>query len=345
MSRILLISNRANRQIALLHSICCRHNIPSRIIYMDEMPRVTLGDGGVVIGGRKVRGPGSGYQSGIRPDYFAAPDIPDGMANFSAFLDGQPMREQQLSHAMSMMAMLARTDGFRMVNEPMSRYDLNGQTALLLRMAAGGADVPELLLTNDYDSFLRSNLAEVDGPLWWSHPFANAPIKIIKKDKIKKLLESVREFPVQIMRPVEGEFIRLWYIDDRPLLIARQSLPEYSGRREGLEKFEYYAPNENSINVGKFLNNYIDGFYEIDGVIDEDGRLWVIRFDPDPCFTFLGDGGAEYLASKLIESLAGFAGIDARIDIEIPEADERTTLFLTRMIETLIATEQAAGEK
>jgi hypothetical protein len=346
MSEIILVAKNPNPQTGLLRSIAAGNSLPHRIVYQDSQQNITLTDSGVTIGGRKVRPPGAAFQTGIRPDYFALPAEPDGNMNLNVFRDEQVAAEQQLSHIMSMLAMLGRMPGFRVVNDPMSRFDFMGQTSLLLELSRAGADVPDILLTNNYDSLIKSGLWHNQNILWWSHPFDNGPVKIIEKSKAAKLFESGETIPVQFMSPVKGQMLRLWFIDNEPLLIARQSPPEYSGEREGLERFEYIAPDDNAHNFGKAIGNFIDGFFEIDGVIDKEGRLWIIRFDPDPVFTFLGAGGRNYLASKLIEKLAHFAGIDIEIDADLPgEHEDRETVFLTRMIETLIDVEKARGEQ
>lgn len=342
MSRIYLVTPEENRQISLLAKIAKRYHIPVMVVQQNKMPNITLSDEHVTLNRKTIKAPASVYQYGISPDYIAIPGEFDISQNYSVFQDSQIAREQQLSHIMSILEVLSRNEGIYVANNPMRRYDHSGQIAFLLKMAENHVDIPEFLLTNDIDQYKKSVLVDEE-VLWWRYPIAKSPIKSIEKRNINKLISATRDIPILFMKEVEGSFLRLFCIDDKPLLVVRQFASEYSDKREGLEKFEYYPPSKIVNNFTKMVAEYIDGFYEIDGIVDDDGRFWLIRYDPDPSFMFLGDSGKNYLASVLLDYLAKKANIKIRINAEIPQSDERKTLFLTRMIDTLIEIEKSVG--
>jgi hypothetical protein len=108
-----------------------------------------------------------------------------------------------------------------------------------------------------------------------------------------------------------------------------------------LEKFSYHKPGKSLYNLGENLKKHFKGFYEIHGIIDENGDLTIYNIDLSPDFMYLGSQGQKYLACEFLISLLEKFNINVENKVEMPEAESRTGVFLGRMLESLFAAEGA----
>ena len=338
-----LLSRGKSSQIDLINSLAAEFNIkPFLIDILDYNHSITMQKECIIINGEKVISPTIFYHYGLSANYLTVPDYTYNRRNWTYFQDSQPILEQLNSQALSLMSYASNQKGCITINNPVDSFDLKSRLIQYMTLKSLGLNTPEYILTNSIAALKKTDFYSNINYILWSYPDSDSPIKSLKKMNLSKLLNDKTDIPYLFMSQVSGTEVRAWFLDNKPLLACSIKNPEYDvDSTEMLEKFSYHKPGKSLYNLGEILNKTFTGFYEMHGIIDENGDLTIYNIDLVPDFMYLGSQGQKYLASEFLISLLEKFDISVENKVEMPEAESRTGVFLGRMLESLFAAEGA----
>ncbi|MDT3741159.1 MAG: hypothetical protein RO257_16845 [Candidatus Kapabacteria bacterium] len=343
MPKLYLLSKGKSSQIDLIYYLAAEFNIKSFLIDIyDYNHSITLNQVGIIIDGETVISPAIFYQYGLSADYLTVPDYTDNRKNWTYFQDSQPILEQLNSQALSLMSYATQQKGCITINNPVDSFDLKSRLIQYKTLKSLGLNTPEFILTNSLSALKITEIYNNSDNILWSYPDSDSPIKSLKKINLNKLLNDKTDIPYLFMSQVSGTEVRAWFLDDKPLLACSIKNPEYDvDSTEMLEKFTYHKPGKSLYNLGESLKKHFKGFFEMHGIIDENGDLTIYNIDLVPDFMYLGSQGQKYLACEFLISLLEKFNINVENKAELPETESRIGVFLGRMLESLFAAEGA----
>lgn len=337
-----IFTKSRKRQAILVSEICRELNIKSQIINIFELKTdISLTFENIFINNKKISKNAILYQIGIDAAYLNNFDCDYEITNFTYFQDFQPIIEQNLSQLMSLFNIASKMEKIYVINNPFENFNLQSRLFQYRLLRKIGFDVPDYILTNSLNEILESEIYKLNQSIIWSYHTYNSPFKSLKKENISKLFSENRSLPFMFYSQVEGIEIRAWFLDSIPLMMCKVIKPFYDiNSKDMLEKYEYYKPVSRLIEIGNKLFPLFKGFYEIRGIIKNDGSFYFYNIDISPDFSILGEKGRKFLAADLLINAMKNVGINIENKYLLPDMESRDSIFLGKMNEALFAAEE-----
>jgi hypothetical protein len=243
-------------------------------------------------------------------------------------------QQQKYTYLYSLFCELERR-GVRMVNPPDAHLRLFMKPFALERLRQSGLNLPALVCTNSMDE-ARQFCASHAKVVW--RPATGRAAWQLFLDRQREALISPRKPPVMLAEAIEGPLRLADLSEGQPLLLLKMSAPEMAGE-ETLEGFcETDCPEAAAdlrLLAGTVKAPWLQAVFVL-----KDGKAWVYDLDADPLFEDLPSAHSARLAARLAERLLRREPASLPVT-GAPEAKERPTLFLRRMLEILFEFEQS----
>lgn len=336
-----LIGKKDNPQLSLMASAARKNGVDyTRIDTDDPQFTVSISPEELLINGLRPESKSVFFLSGV---YYQFPFLPEEKAftDWTYFQDFHLSQQQLKSQLYSLLYILScKKDEYTLVNDFIPSINLTSRYEVLLRLKDGGFRVPKVCLSN---SLLEAQgMHKSLGGVLWSYPDSNSPIREITYDKLDDLFNGGHSsIPYLLYEPVRGNVLRLSFFEDRPILVNIISPPERKAFSEELEKFTYCIPEGELEETGrKLYREFGAGFYEVFGILDDEGTFWFYDISFDPNISYMDQDAQNYTASRLLELMLKKGGIEKKIPCNDVLQGKRNTVFLKRMLVHLFEIQQ-----
>ncbi|WP_319778236.1 hypothetical protein [Maridesulfovibrio sp.] len=256
----------------------------------------------------------------------------DDFQDFSVWQFGYLSTQQNQSYLFSLFSEMSRR-GVEVLCPPRAHVLCYEKTHLLYRLKRSGVSVPSFILSNTMDDvveFVSKNACSV-----W-RPSTGRALWQLFTDRQREFLINADKPPVMIAETVKGPFCRVFSFRGEPVMALKMGYPN-AEPPENLEVLWEYEPSQKLREACKLIYDSSDiGWAQVMGV-EGDDTFWVYDVDTDPILNWLPDAQRVSLLDSLALLLAGKQGEKK----PLLEAEERSPLFLRRMLRILFDFEYA----
>ncbi len=242
------------------------------------------------------------------------------------------IRQQKQSFLYSILQELNRR-GVEIINPPDAHLKNFMKFSLLDELRRYGFSVPEIVCTNDTER--ADEFTQQKESLLWRPPCGRAAWQLCLK-KQRNDVVSVYKPPVLLTELLEGPILRIYFIQEKPLLVLCKKSPQCTP----LESFEVIW----GVECPEKLAMEIARLSEITGV--KWGQLFVILkgedyfiydIETDPIYNWMPEVYRDFLTKALAARL-----LNRDVEEKCPQKPiERTSLLLRRMLKILFDFEQS----